>query len=77
MKEDIMTKSRRILRRPAFAEKLGYHPKYIDEIEAKDPTFPRRFRTGGRAVAWFEDEADAWIEACAETRVVLKDRDAA
>lgn len=67
----------KFLRRKDVADRLGYHPKYLDEIETTDPTFPRRFRIGGRAVAWLEDEIEAWMADRIKTRVTLKPREVA
>lgn len=30
-----------------------------------DPSFPKKFRLGGKAVAWYQSEVDAWLAACA------------
>ena len=55
---------KRVLRYPQLKPEKGinYSRVHIDRLE-KDGLFPRRIKLGQNAVAWFEDELDAWLEA--------------
>ena len=55
-------KPRRFLRKRQVAERVGYHPVHVMR-KAVDPNddFPRPVRLGARAVAFAEDEVDAWM----------------
>jgi len=33
-----------------------------------DPTFPKQIKLGSRAVAWLEDEVEAWLDQLASHR---------
>ena len=57
----------RLLRKRAVADKTGLSGVSIDRREAAGE-FPRRIRLGPNAVAWLEDEIEAWIDARAEER---------
>lgn len=39
---------------------------YRDMAQGK---FPKQVRVGKRAVGWFEDEIEAWLEACARGEI--------
>lgn len=60
---------RRILRRGAVTMRTGLSNTTIHrEIQAG--RFPKPIPLGRRAVGWFEDEIDAWLEAQAGRRDV-------
>ena len=52
----------RLLRKKEAAAKVGYHPVHLMRL-AHAGKFPRPVRLGENAVAFVEDEVDAWIEA--------------
>lgn len=54
----------RILRKPDVEGAVGLCGRVIDNLEAAGQ-FPKRVTinpNGGRAVGWFSDEIDAWVE---------------
>ncbi|MBO1110675.1 helix-turn-helix transcriptional regulator [Bordetella petrii] len=56
------TPSRRLIRKPAVHHKTGIgHSAMYELISAGE--FPAPVKIGTRAVAWVEEEIDAWIEA--------------
>ncbi len=58
-----MTKqSRRFLRFPDVKRAVGYgHTTLYKKIKAGE--FPKPYPLGARAVAWLEEDIDAWIES--------------
>jgi prophage regulatory protein len=61
----------RFLRLPEVEARVGLSPMTIWRREhCNPPTFPRRVRLGPNAVAWIEEEIEAW---CAE-RAAERDR---
>ena len=62
--------TKRALRMPALRAKVGLSPATIYTRVAAG-TFPRPFRLGPGATAWWEHEVDAWLDArAAESREV-------
>jgi prophage regulatory protein len=62
--------SRRILRKPATAEKVGYSAAHICRLE-REGRFPRKVRLGPGergACGWFEDEIETWLTERASAR---------
>ncbi len=60
--------TKRALRMLALREKVGLSPATIYGKVA-DGTFPRPFKLGPGATAWWEHEVDAWLDArAAESR---------
>lgn len=55
---------KRLLRLPNVLERTGLSRSTL----YADPSFPKAVKVGQRAVAWPEDEIDAWIEARIEAR---------
>ncbi len=51
----------RLLRKKEVARKVGYHPVHIMRL-AQAGKFPKPVRLGENAVAFVEDEVDAWVE---------------
>ena len=51
----------RFLRRRELQHKTGHHPAWLDKLE-KQGKFPKRVKLGEKAVAWVEDEVDAWLK---------------
>jgi prophage regulatory protein len=60
--------TKRLLRRPAIEGKTGLRRSQIYEYVAQG-RFPSPVRIGPRAVAWVEEEIDAWIDARIAERV--------
>lgn len=54
--------ARKLIRRRDVMAKLAVSETTLDRIEQRDPTFPRRIAIGLRAVAFYEDELDGWLE---------------
>lgn len=64
---DAVRPSRRILRRAEVTMRTGLSNTTIHrEIQAG--RFPKPVPLGRRAVGWFADEVDAWLEAVAGRR---------
>ena len=55
---------KRLLRLPNVLERTGLSRSTL----YADATFPKAVKVGQRAVAWPENEVDAWIEARIEAR---------
>ena len=67
------TDRRRLIRRPAVLERIGLKTTELYELIKQD-RFPRPVPLGRRAVAWLEDEVDAWIEARIQARSAQRER---
>jgi prophage regulatory protein len=59
---NVPARPRTILRRKALKQKIGLGPSRTDELE-REGKFPQRVRLSERAVGWYEDEVDAWLES--------------
>ena len=51
-----------LIRLPKVMEKTGFSEPWIYRLMSQK-RFPRPTKLGPRAVAWVEDEVDAWIDA--------------
>jgi prophage regulatory protein len=60
-------KPRRLLRRRVVEDRCGIGTTYLYELIARG-AFPRPVPIGRRAVAWLEDEIEAWIEERVKAR---------
>ncbi len=59
-------KHQRLLRLTDVRERVPYSRSTIYQLIAEGK-FPKPISLGGRAVAWVEDDVDAWIEARIES----------
>ncbi len=67
LKSATTRRPRRFLRLPEVMERVGLkHTQIYDRMS--EGKFPRSVRVGDRAVAWVEDEIDAYQEACIAQR---------
>lgn len=64
---DETKRSRRILRLKQVRDVTGLCTSAI-YARIADGAFPRQVPLGGRAVGWFEDEIDTWLEQCGASR---------
>ena len=55
-------RGRRLIRRRGLRQKVPFSDKHIWDMERRG-IFPKRVSIGPNAVAWFEDEVEAWIAA--------------
>jgi prophage regulatory protein len=55
---------KRLLRLPAVLDRTGLSRSTLYAT----PDFPKSVKVGDRAVAWSEDEVDAWIAAKLDAR---------
>jgi len=51
-----------LMRLPKVMKKTGFSEPWIYRLMSQN-RFPRPIKLGPRAVAWVEEEVDAWIEA--------------
>ena len=66
----------RLLRLPQVLERIGLSRSMVYLLESQG-RFPGRVKVGTRAVAWPEDEVQAWIDAKKATRCVSTDSETA
>lgn len=70
---EIRPKSKKMLRIKELTARVGLsrssiYSKLDPGSAAFDPTFPKQIKLGSRAVAWLEDEVEAWLDQLASHR---------
>ncbi|MGB4295819.1 MAG: AlpA family phage regulatory protein [Smithellaceae bacterium] len=64
---EIENTGRRVIRKRELFKMIPLSDATIWRMERKGE-FPKRFTLGGRAVGWFADEIDEWLDAKAIKR---------
>ena len=64
---EIENTGRRVIRKRELFKMIPLSDVTIWRLEKKG-LFPKRFTLGGRAVGWFADEIDEWLDAKATKR---------
>jgi prophage regulatory protein len=64
---EIENTGRRVIRKRELLKMIPLSDVTVWRLERKGE-FPKRFTLGGRAVGWFADEIDEWLDAKAIKR---------
>ncbi len=61
MIDEIASTARRVIRKRELLKMIPLSDVTVWRLEKKGE-FPKRFTLGGRAVGWFADEIDEWLD---------------